>query len=684
MADIVYEMMLDQKKFTRPLKEAGDESAKFGDTLARRIGMARAEVNKLAQDFVQSGSVTRSELQQSINNLDRLERVAARVRETIKDMSPGAVLAGVSRSRGHESTEQRLSRVNAAIARVTESYIRQGRVGGDVLDRLIAQQQELIAAERTKEGMIERSTAAYQRQQASALRLMSPLGQEQWMAQQSMAASRGFTGAGMRGMGGRGRGGFGGMGNNAAFMISQGGFAVEDFLTQYSTMGVGGGLRAAGNNLSVIAAMINPIAGIIVGVGTALGAILIPKLLATGDAARKAGQGLDDFAAGKSAGKEGRGSTVGGLGRFGFLQGIRERATEAATRARLLRTGSEEDVRGIIAQDRDRLTGARGALSDIDAALASQRGVMSRVGLDSPARARLEAELDELLAKRKEIVVELNAAEGGLVQSQKMLRAAMNRLVIRPGGDVSYGQSFIWSAGAAQMRNETNAKNEAIRQRNLTTNGFGVPFDTLAAQQGRTNENNMRIVREQGIRRLGQAALQRDILTGGPMGEALNKQLEERRKKIAGIRTEIGQTTENIRRYEGERQAAEGMGDTERAGRLAAQIENARMARGGLQGKLRGEMSAEAQLAGLLQNRGMLQGRTGPLYAPGGVTSKNYADTMVERMSAEQERKTEKWRQDQIKKLDEQIEEAKRTNELLEDIAAGGGGLKPANIGRAG
>src|SRR5690606_20868254 len=59
------------------------------------------------------------------------------------------------------------------------------------------------------------------------------------------------------------------------------------FLTQVQTMGIGGGLRAAGNNLSVVAAMLNPLAGVVVGVGTAISAILIPKLMQSSEEVEK-------------------------------------------------------------------------------------------------------------------------------------------------------------------------------------------------------------------------------------------------------------------------------------------------------------------------------------------------------------------------------------------------------------
>lgn len=70
------------------------------------------------------------------------------------------------------------------------------------------------------------------------------------------------------------------------FAMQQLGFGVEDFLTQYGTMGFAGGLRAAGNNISMFAAQINPLAGVVAGVGTALTAMF----LNIGNAAEKAAE----------------------------------------------------------------------------------------------------------------------------------------------------------------------------------------------------------------------------------------------------------------------------------------------------------------------------------------------------------------------------------------------------------
>lgn len=57
--------------------------------------------------------------------------------------------------------------------------------------------------------------------------------------------------------------------------ITQLGFAVEDFVTVVGPMGLAGGLRAAGNNLSFVASMFNPVAGLVTGIGLATLALVL-------------------------------------------------------------------------------------------------------------------------------------------------------------------------------------------------------------------------------------------------------------------------------------------------------------------------------------------------------------------------------------------------------------------------
>jgi hypothetical protein len=58
-------------------------------------------------------------------------------------------------------------------------------------------------------------------------------------------------------------------------VLQQMGFGLEDFMSQFQTMGLAGGLRAASNNLSMAAASLHPIAGVFAGIGASTLPILI-------------------------------------------------------------------------------------------------------------------------------------------------------------------------------------------------------------------------------------------------------------------------------------------------------------------------------------------------------------------------------------------------------------------------
>lgn len=63
--------------------------------------------------------------------------------------------------------------------------------------------------------------------------------------------------------------------------------AVEDGAAVWGSTGFSGAVRAASNNLSQAASLLNPMAGVVVGLGAALASQLIPKLFDTGKAAKE-------------------------------------------------------------------------------------------------------------------------------------------------------------------------------------------------------------------------------------------------------------------------------------------------------------------------------------------------------------------------------------------------------------
>ena len=88
--------------------------------------------------------------------------------------------------------------------------------------------------------------------------------------------------------------GFGG--KRATFALLELSRGAEDAASQFGTMGLAGAMRASGNNIATFATIIHPMAGVVAGLGVALGSILIPKLLETksaADLAKEAVEGLD-------------------------------------------------------------------------------------------------------------------------------------------------------------------------------------------------------------------------------------------------------------------------------------------------------------------------------------------------------------------------------------------------------
>lgn len=102
------------------------------------------------------------------------------------------------------------------------------------------------------------------------------------------------TDAALRGMDGRltkSMSGFNTLGRGL-LELSRG---AEDFAITYGTGGLSGALRASSNNLSQFAAIIHPMAGVVVGFGTAIATALIPSLFGTSKAAKESKKELIDW-----------------------------------------------------------------------------------------------------------------------------------------------------------------------------------------------------------------------------------------------------------------------------------------------------------------------------------------------------------------------------------------------------
>jgi hypothetical protein len=78
--------------------------------------------------------------------------------------------------------------------------------------------------------------------------------------------------------------------------IAQAGFAVEDFMTQVGPAGLAGGLRAAGNNISLMASMLGgPLIGAVIGITTAALPTLVNMLTRTSEEADEANRSLTNL-----------------------------------------------------------------------------------------------------------------------------------------------------------------------------------------------------------------------------------------------------------------------------------------------------------------------------------------------------------------------------------------------------
>lgn len=89
------------------------------------------------------------------------------------------------------------------------------------------------------------------------------------------------------------QGGYNRMGR-AMLELSRG---AEDFAIVYGTAGLGAALRASSNNISQFASIINPTWGAVAGFATAIGTVLVPYLLKSGEAAEKSAKKIDIWAA---------------------------------------------------------------------------------------------------------------------------------------------------------------------------------------------------------------------------------------------------------------------------------------------------------------------------------------------------------------------------------------------------
>lgn len=174
---------------------------------------------------------------------------------------------------GSNGLDRQLSDVRRQIDAMADAYVTGGKVARSEIDALIAKETQLTSRIEARKTLLASARGTLAGLQEIETRpFVGPLLPPGGVAQIRAAAAA--------------TGKFGFSSGQASLAVSQLGFAAEDALVSYGNQGLGGALRAAGNNLSFVAAMMNPIAGLTVGIGTALAAIFIPKMFQATDATK--------------------------------------------------------------------------------------------------------------------------------------------------------------------------------------------------------------------------------------------------------------------------------------------------------------------------------------------------------------------------------------------------------------
>jgi hypothetical protein len=221
-----------------------------------------------------------------IDRLIRLESQLIGVKERAKSLEqsrrdaafigpmPAATVApSIASQRVGRSDEQMLAATRARMAELAEQYARTGQVGSHQLERLARLENALAARIAARGEVLEAA-------RREALRDKDAL---YTLADSSNVAGRAATDLSSRYS----------RTTMAMLELSRG---VEDAAVVYGTSGLAGSIRASANNLAAFATVIHPIAGVVTGVGAAIGSILIPKLLESGEAAKKAKKDIDEWA----------------------------------------------------------------------------------------------------------------------------------------------------------------------------------------------------------------------------------------------------------------------------------------------------------------------------------------------------------------------------------------------------
>lgn len=242
---------------------------------------------------------------------------------------------------------------------------------------------------------------------------------------------------------------------------------AEDAASQFGTQGLAGALRGSMNNLSAMATMLNPMAGVIVGLGAAIASVLIPRLMemkTAADLAKESVGSLDEAIKKASGGRD-----------------VQER--EQALR----RDGGGLD------EQRGRVTAIRGEMADISTVMQNaRRGILM-------ARETGDDALLEELEKQHEEAAKRYADAGKRLETEERL--------LREGE-------------ASQALRDKKAREKAALDAQFTPEG--VHIDLIRAHEKRRKqfevwdrpEREEREIREKAVANYEQFAMQRSLSLG--------------------------------------------------------------------------------------------------------------------------------------------------------------------------
>jgi hypothetical protein len=252
-------------------------------------------------------------------------------------------------------------------------------------------------------------------------------------------------------------------------IIGQLSFAVDDFLTVVGTSGLAGGLRAAGNNLSMVAAQFNPMLAVV----PALVGAIATFALKTDDAADKTAK-LDDRMQKAKESAEKYKDTMELLGR-GIDEATKTPAQIAMEAEQKQIATTEADLTNRATQNKAKLDQARKRIAEHEriAATTDDLDVMT-IHLDQAKRIR-EQELPGLVAGEATIKDQQAALQERKreLQQARMTDTIQNTIVpgfrkaVRMGKDifnkgVENTDAAIWDARVEQQERRVKQNRNAI------------------------------------------------------------------------------------------------------------------------------------------------------------------------------------------------------------------------------